>query len=292
MRDDCPSITAEHNAALRAIEALRPPAERICFDPLAKYLVPERLARATASLRHGDELIARWEAVVPGVCGAILARTGFIDDCLDAALQQGLDQLVILGAGFDTRALRFEALKTGVAVFELDHPATQAVKRERLRRHCPGRPDHIRYIPIRFEAEDLGATLLAHRYAPHRRTLFIWEGVTYYLGAAAVDAILGFITGHCGAGSRVVFDCLPPSVAGGTCHLPEALGLRKSLGRFGEALVFGIDPAGIAGFMNRRGFCAVRHLRSDQYRCPAMANRNFRRSISRLFFFVQAEVDR
>ena len=218
MRAKNQSITAEHNAALRAIESLRPPEERICFDPLARFFVPARLAAAVASIDCGEKLIARWETVVPGICAAILARTGFIDACLGEALQHGLDQVVILGAGFDTRALRFEAARAGVQVFELDHPATQAVKIARMRRVWPSGPDHLHFIPIRFDAENLAAKLLAHRYRPDRRTFFIWEGVTYYIGAAAVDAVFAFIAGHCAAGSEVVFDYLPPAVADGTCR--------------------------------------------------------------------------
>ena len=282
MRDGRQSITAEHNAALRAIEALRPPAERICFDPWARFFVPPRLAAAVTSIHRGRKLIDRWEAVVPGVCGAILARTGFIDACLYQALRRGIEQMVILGAGFDTRALRFAPFAAGVRVFEVDHPATQAVKIVRLSLVCRPLPDHIHFIPIRFDAEDTGAKLLVQGYDPRRRTFFILEGVTYYLGAAAVDALFGFIANHGSAGSRLVFDYLDSAVIDGTCARPEAAGLRISLARFGEALRFGIPPASLGDFLQRRKFTLVEQMRSDRY--------SPRRSCSPLFFFVQAEI--
>ncbi|MEE4114057.1 MAG: SAM-dependent methyltransferase [Desulfobacteraceae bacterium] len=291
MRAKEQSITAEHNAALRAIESLRPPGERICFDPLARFFVPARLAAAVASIDCGEKLIASWESVVPGICTAILARTGFIDACLGEALEHGLDQVVILGAGFDTRALRFDALQAGVPVFELDHPATQAVKIARMRRVWPSLPDHLHFIPIRFEAENLAAKLLAHRYRPDGRTFFVWEGVTYYIGASAVDAVFEFIAGHCAAGSGVVFDYLPPAVIDGTCLQPEAVGLRDSLAMFGEALIFGIDPDRIDRFLARRGLRTLRHLRSDQYPGAATGGGCVGRRPSPLFFFVQAQVE-
>ncbi len=282
MLPQCQSITAEHNAALRAIEALRAPAERLCFDPWARFFVPPRLAAAVASIHRGRQLIERWETVVPGVCGAILARTAFIDACLNRALGRGIEQLVILGAGFDTRALRFAPFAAGVRVFELDHPATQAVKIARLSRVCRPLPDHIHFIPIRFETEDAGAKLLAQGYDPKRRTFFIWEGVTYYLGAAAVDALFGFIANHGPAGSRLVFDYLDPAVIEGTCARPEAAGLRLSLARFGEALRFGIRPASLGDFLQQRRFTLVAQMRSDRY--------SPRRGCSPLFFFVQAKI--
>ena len=291
MRDKNQSVTAEHNAALRAIESLRRPGDRICFDPMARFFVPARLAPAVASLACGEKLIARWETVVPGVCAAILARTGFIDACLGEALACGLEQLVILGAGFDTRALQFHALQEGVAVFELDHPATQAAKVARMRRFRPSLPDRLHLIPIRFEAEDLAAKLLAHRYRPDRRTFFIWEGVTYYLAAAAVGTVFDFISSHCPAGSGLVFDYLPPAVADGTCLRPEAVGLRESLALFGEALVSGIDPARIDAFLARHGLRTVRHLRSDRCLGTVIDGSSVGRRPSPLFFFVQAQVE-
>ena len=122
MKPNRPSTTAEHNAALRAIESLRAEGDRLFTDPYAKFFLSDRLAKAAGSSPFGKQLMTHWEQVSPGVCGAVLVRTRFVDECLEAEIDRGLRQLVVLGAGYDTRALRFQEIKNKVDVFELDHP--------------------------------------------------------------------------------------------------------------------------------------------------------------------------
>ncbi len=128
MKQNRSSVTAENNAVLRTHESMRPESDRICNNPYVVYFLPDRFMSAKDKDDQIHQSIADWETLFPGVSNSIIARTRFIDDCLKEAINAGIRQLVILGAGYDTRALRFEALKDGVMVFELDHPATQRVK--------------------------------------------------------------------------------------------------------------------------------------------------------------------
>jgi methyltransferase (TIGR00027 family) len=181
-------------------------------------------------------LMATWEVFTPGVCGAVLMRSDFIDRCLQAAIEAGIEQLVILGAGFDTRALRLKALGNLGRIFEIDHPATQSVKIDKLRRLSTGIPSHVTYIGIDFETEHLSEKLLKNGYTPKTRSFFIWEGVTYYIPAAAVEATLAFIVNQSAAGSGLVFDYFSPEVVNGTCRRTEAVRLKAGLKRFGESM--------------------------------------------------------
>ena len=291
MDDKQPSITAENIAAVRAFEAMRPAHERICNDPFASVFLTERLVQGRHRSNGLSKTLAAWESGFPGVCGSIVARTRFIDDCLVSAIENRLEQLVILGAGYDTRALRFKALMKNIRVFEIDHPVTQKYKLDKLNAISPTPVPNVTFISVNFEEENFGPALSVNGYDSARQSFFIWEGVSYYLSAKAVDNTLSFIAGNSAPGSEIVFDYFPATVAQGTCILPEALPLSRALRNFGEKIRFGIIPEEIAGFLETRGFKVIQSLSSEDYKqayFKARASRN--RRVSRLFFFVHASV--
>ena len=286
-----PSITAQNNAAVRAFEAMRPAAQRICHDPFARYFMSEELCRAADPKQALSRMICRWNLLVPGVCDAILARTRFVDEHLLEALDNGLQQLVILGAGYDTRTLRFEQLQTDTAVFELDHPATQQVKLQRLRKHRLPVSDRVTFLPCRFDQQDFTAALLDGGYDPSRTTFFIWEGVSYYLLPADVDRILAFIVNLAPDGSAVVFDYFPPSVADGSCTLEEAANLRQALRQMGEKITFGIDPEAIEDFLSARGLVLKKNFSRKDIRDTYLKKIDRPASVSAMFHFAVAAMD-
>ena len=271
-------------------ESMRPENERICYDPYALYFISDRIFSAQNRSDQIKRAVSDWETHFPGICNAILARTRFIDDCLEEAIQDGIQQVVILGAGYDTRAFRFKALTDHVAVFELDHRTTQKRKLEIIQRHLDGNTSSTRFIPIDFSVEDIADKLFAHGYDHHLKTLFIWEGVTYYICASAVDRTLDFVNHYSPAQSRVVFDCFPSTVADGTTQLPEARALSQGLKRLGEEILFGIDLDQIFAFMNTRGFAATINLAGTEYMKANFKGPNKSRNVSDMFIFVQAMV--
>ena len=290
MKEEKPSQTAENNAFARASEALKPESERICYDPYAKHFLGAQLRQTYENPLLRNQMLEAWENAVPGVCDAVLARTHFFDDCLENCICRGIEQLVILGAGYDTRAFRFDKLKETVKVFELDHPATQNRKLEKVKHLSVSLPDHVVYIPIHFNHEYFGEKLAKHRYRTDAKTLFIWEGVTYYISPQAVDTTLNFIVANSGEGSSVIFDYFPPSVADGTCGLKEAQRLREGLKNFGEDIVFGIDPEKTAKFLSTRGFYKVNNVTRDIYMPAYFKGKNRKRTVSEIFMFVHATV--
>src|SRR5947209_9076045 len=142
---------------------------------------------------------------VVNIVRALIVRTSFIDEALGRAIAGGATQVVILGAGFDSHAYRCEELLAHVRVFEVDRPATQALKRQRVIEVLGGSPANVTYVAIDFQHEDLRDILTRHGYDPGQQTFFILEGVTMYLPEEAVRGTLRFVAAH-PPGSGIVFD--------------------------------------------------------------------------------------
>jgi methyltransferase (TIGR00027 family) len=221
-----------------------------------------------------------------------VARTRYIDDILRVCLSEGIEQAVILGAGLDSRAFRAGELNGRVSAFEVDHPATQRVKVKRLKKVFGVLPGHVVFIPIDFNRQRLDEILLGHGYDPGLKTLFIWEGVTMYIGAKAVDETLAFIAANSGTGSSVVFDHIFPSVVGGTCDCQAALKLRALATKAGEPFTFGLEPDAIEEFLSDRGFELVDNATGDQLTCNYFDPLGRTETVTRYAGFVHAKVAR
>jgi methyltransferase (TIGR00027 family) len=247
------SATAEGMALLRAIEAQRPEAVRICYDPIARALVPG-ISVFLSKLVIDSGL---YERMAPGAVAFITARERYIDDFLKACLSERLDQVVILGAGFDTRAYRTAGIEM-TRVFEVDHPDTQEVKLKRLKKVFAPLPGHVTFVPVDFNTQTLGERLLGSGYNEQGKTLFIWQGVTVYLTLEGVDSTLAFIGHHSGPGSAVIFDYFYNETLRDTSR-PEVRMMQRAARVTGEGYLFGIDQGQIEPFLTRRGFREVRN---------------------------------
>ena len=203
------SRTAIYVAAARAVGAREP-------DPAARnpdYLA-EKLLGDLSGLDFDHPVVsalgldydeAMKNAVVVNNARIMTVRARFIDAALKRAVADGATQVVILGAGLDSHAYRFEKLLAHVKVFEVDRPETQAHKRRRVDEVLGGPPANLTYAAIDFEHEDLPQGLARHGYDSAQRTFFIMEGLLMYLPEEAVRATLGFVARH-PKGSSVVFD--------------------------------------------------------------------------------------
>ncbi len=142
----------------------------------------------------------------------IAVRTRFAEDALAVAVARGVRQLVVLGAGLDTYAYR-TAFGESLRVFEVDYPANQAWKRQRLAEAAIPVPSTLTFAAVDFEGETLAAGLSAADFDPGKQTFFTWLGVVPYLTERAVFSTLSFIAGLPG-GAHVVFDYSNPPVSG------------------------------------------------------------------------------
>jgi len=290
MKEEKASRTAAGTAAYRAAESMRSEGERVCYDPYAK-----RFLDGVYSLLAKSRLltkIAIWytDRIVPGLTGHVVARTRYIDDCLKACIEDGIEQLVILGAGYDSRAYRFEELKGKVKVFEVDHPFTQKVKIEKVKNILGSLPDHVVYVPIDFDKEKLDKRLFESGYDNNLKTLFIWEGVTPYLTAEAVDETLAFIAKNSGEGSSIILDYAFQSVVDGTCELEGAKEILEQIERRGEHIIFGIEEGTVEGFLSQRGFSQVENVTGDLLKSMYFKGANQNRKVQLFHGYVHATV--
>jgi methyltransferase (TIGR00027 family) len=262
------STTAEQMAFSRAIESRKPEGERICHDPYAeKFLSAKyRTFLLTRGLRDAAERLI--ESLFAGHHYYVIARTRCFDDFLQARLspkpgQPRPQQLVILGAGYDSRALRFADRLHNVKVFEVDHPATSAEKQARLRAMAGAPPREVTFVPVDFTRETLAVRLRESGYRDGLDNVFLWEGVTPYLTEEAVSDVLRFIRSSSAPGSALVFDYILESVVDGSCILRGARKEYRKMQKTREPLCFGIADDGITTFLGSRGFRDIRDASTD-----------------------------
>jgi len=263
MKTELASTTADQVALSRAIESMKPPGERLCFDPLARDMIAAKYRALTVHRLVRAFTVRMIERLFPGHHGYVVARTRYLDDRVEEALADGVEQVVILGAGFDSRPYRIPGLAR-VAVFEVDHPATQAAKRAKICRLLGAEPAHVTYVAIDFCAGSLSAGLSAAGYADTARTLFLWEGTTPYLTAEAVDEVLRLVASNTGRDTRIAFDYILDSVVSFTCDLPGAVNEARKMARTDEPFRFGIAEAEVTRFLEQRGFRKSALARSEQ----------------------------
>jgi methyltransferase (TIGR00027 family) len=245
--------TAEGAAALRAAGArdrhLRGP------DRLAERLVPAG-PRVTALvkvplLRAVAPRLA--EALMPGSYWYELARVRHMDDLLREELAAGARQLVILGAGLDSRAHRLAHRLAGVTTFEVDHPTAGLFKRERVRRVFGALPRRVRYVDADLNTGGLATALRAAGHSRELRTVVLWSGVSPYLQPEGVRAVLAWVSGQTAPGSALVFDYVLREALDGSTWFYGARELRQRVAATGEPLVFGIPRGSCAALLADHG---------------------------------------
>ena len=261
MANEQPSGTAAGVALLRAVEAEKPEAERICDDPYARALIPRGISFALSRLVIVSGL---YDRMAPGATSFVVARERYIDDFLKTCLSEGFDQVVIMGAGFDTRAYRIPGIDK-IRVFEIDQPATQQVKLERLQKVVHPLPANVTFLPVDFNTQALGERLQSAGYNQQVKTLFIWQGVVYFLTATGVDGTLAFIANHSGAGSAVIFDYMYSAILRDTGRSDVKM-MRRAARMTGEEYMFGIEEGQVEYFLTQRGFNDVRSVTIEDLR--------------------------
>lgn len=259
MRDDTPSRTAQWVAVARGMGRLLPEAVRIADDPYGTAFGSPGLARLV-NRDHLPGSRAQTIAKIPGLSMWIVymqVRSRVIDDAVRTFVTCGGRQVVVLGAGYDCRALRLPEL-AGLQVFEIDHPATQNHKREVLERLGVTSPAH--YLAWDFEThpmDDLPGALADAGHDATAPTLTIWEGVTMYLTEGAIDASLRAIATWSEPGSELVMTYFAKPRG----KLPlVSRALQAVVSRIGEPFRFGWFPEEVPDYLEPRGFELVRDI--------------------------------
>jgi methyltransferase (TIGR00027 family) len=251
-------------AVLRAVETRLPANERLFEDPYASDFVPALLMWFLGHRRVVNAIMNWRERQIPGIRMMLLCRTRCLDDLMTDAIAAGVDQVVILGAGFDSRGFRIDGVEQ-TRIYEVDHPPTQALKTERLRRRGRAIPSNLRFVPVNFDTDDLESKLAEAGFRFNLKTFFIWEGVTQYITAEAVNNTLHFVS-RCAVGSTIAFTYVRQDVVDGTGVSEAFKKLLRQAESFGEPWIFGIDPAAIETFLRERGLELVEEVDSPEHR--------------------------
>jgi len=265
MSESLPSRTCLYVAAGRALgerdpdPAVRNPdylAERL-LGPAERALISDQACVQALDQDYAASM-KNMEAI--GSVIMMQIRTRFIEERLAHAIQNGATQVVILGAGFDTRAYRLTDLLKNAHVFEVDQPSTQEYKTRRVREAGIEVPGNLTYVPVNFRHDNLGASLAAAGHDSSRTTFFIWEGVTMYLPETAIAETLRWVAAQA-PGSAIIFDFMYQAAIDFMAqtsfdHLPEQA--RRGVERLrklvaGEPWIFGIPNGAEAEFLNKFG---------------------------------------
>ncbi len=247
---------------LVAIEQYYPEGERIITDDLAYRILPLGF-RAEVLLigRFKDWIIRKSEKKVPGLWAGIMGRKRYIDDRVADDADGQVEAVVNLGAGFDTRAYRLQAL-ANVPVWEVDQPQNIDGKRSRLQMLFQEVPTHVTLVPIDFDQEDLATVLASHGYDPDRKTFFIWEGVTQYLTESGIRATFQFLA-TAPAGSRLALTYTPKDFIDGEVFYGQEYLYKRMLLK-DRIWFFGLDPENVDDFLGEYGWRVLEHLGYDE----------------------------
>jgi methyltransferase (TIGR00027 family) len=252
------SGTAMATAFMRALAAYDPRKEVRGKDYLAEIFLEEEQKKPLKDLK-----IRAWvmkNRIAPGAYEFMIARTAFFDRIVEQALKENREQMVMLGAGYDSRPYRFEKFIQDTKIFELDAKPTQWRKKECLQQAGISISKQITFLPINFEIDNLRDVLVEAGFSREKKTLFIWEGVTYYLRAEVVDHMLAFVRANSPSGSSIGFDYA--SLSDEALNSEGAKELRKHMQsrHSNEPTKFGIRAGKIESFLAERGFGVVEHL--------------------------------
>jgi methyltransferase (TIGR00027 family) len=260
------SATAEAVCAFRSIAALDPDPKTRNPDYMARDFVNPAMVGIIPGLGLKFEAAKiSIDVQDTGVFYYVNARTHHMDNLLKQALDDGATQVVILGAGFDSRAYRFHEQYPEVRFFEVDLPATSQDKQNRVETILNSRPEWVSYVPIDFNTQTLDEVLAKADFSRNKKTFYVWEGVTYFISESGVDNTLRFIAENSAPGSQLVFDYMLEDVIRGADY--SAYGSRQTVfwvAFQGEPYVFGIAPQNLESFVNHRGLALLSDLGPQQ----------------------------
>jgi methyltransferase (TIGR00027 family) len=256
MRHNLPSRTAEYMALFRAVETAGRPGRRLFEDPYAISFLSgalKALARVAQIPGLGRSVRAFLDFGWPYTRSSGVVRTRLIDDLVRDSIRAGVRQFVLLGAGFDSRAFRLTEVK-GIPIFEVDHPATQRVKRARLSHALEHPPDNVHFVEVDFETDNLGFKLRDAGFDEKIPAVVLWEGVVSYLSEPAVNANLMLLSRLLAPDSRLILTYVHKGALDGSAAFRGSRRWSSWVRRSGEPFIFGFDPATLACILSQFGF--------------------------------------
>jgi methyltransferase (TIGR00027 family) len=274
MRSNRSSKTMEITAAIRAGHLAFDDPPKIFEDSLAGDLIVTSFYRAIAKSRTVywicNNLVFRYNK--PTAVG-ILIRARYAEDQLSKAVEKGVRQYVLLGAGLDSFSWRHPAWSEGLRVFEVDHPATQETKRRRLAELGLTIPNYLEFAPVDFERETLADCMARSSFARDRPAFFNWMGTVPYLTREAVCNTLTSLASFACPGSEIVFD-YPILIELFDPQTRKAFEKgQRYVSKRGEPWLFFADPRQLPGEIEQYGYQVIENVSPSEMEARYLAGR-------------------
>ena len=261
------SSTAMRVAELRAAHLLMDGEPKILDDRVVlRLLDPDTIEKIQ---RHGEELNAPW---LLGMRSHVLLRSRYAEDRLAEAVNRGVEQFVILGAGYDTFAYRQPPWASGLKIFEVDHPASQRAKRERLKAAGIETPSNLEFVSVDFERVSLQEGLAASSLDFLRATIFSCLGVLVYLTEEAAYGVFGLVA-SLPQSSEIVFTFSQPDAALDSAEMARRTKLASLADSMGEPWRTHFDRVVLAGRLRAMGFTEISVLDPAEAQAKYFADR-------------------
>lgn len=263
MSEQKPSGTARGTAVLRALANREFNDEQLGTDYMAEYFLPF-LLRFLIKAKGFRKKVK--DSIPPGMYEYLTARTAYFDKLFVDALKVSIPQIVLLGAGYDTRAYRFSNLNKGTKIVELDAPETQNLKKKILEKSKIEIPGNVVFISLNFDRDSLETALVKSGCDNDKRTLFILEGVSYYLNPESIDDIFEIVNKYSHSESGIALDyvvSVPEEKLHnyyGVSELLQAMEKRHP----NEKGKFSIEEEQIESFFKQRGLKIIENLTSSE----------------------------
>lgn len=255
--------TAYGAAYARLLEQYQPKDIRLFEDLFINIFFNKTICSLMKNIIIRKWLTFMYNNPSAGLLGLQVCRTKFIDDTLKKGIDNGIEQLVILGAGLDTRPFRISGINK-VKVFEVDLPIIQDKKKMIIKKRLGELPSNIIYTPIDFNIQTLDEVLSVKGLDVAKPIFFIWEGVTQYITQEAVENTLEFIS-KASSGSIVLFSYIIKSVIDGTSSILGADFLMNFFNMGDEKWSFGLNPSDISDFINRYNLKLIEDVGASYY---------------------------
>jgi methyltransferase (TIGR00027 family) len=261
-----PSETAMFAALRRTIANKEFANEKFGPDYLAEFFLPPHFRFFLRFRKIQENTKNKLNGFLPGLTEYMIARTAYFDSLFVDGLNNKISQIVLLGAGYDTRAYRFAKLNKGTKIFELDMAPTQNRKIECLKKARIDIPQYVTIVPINFNIESLRDVLERAGYESREKTLFIWEGISYYLDAESVDATLEYVSHSSSNESVIAFDY---TISISEENMDNNYGVKEFYQTMkehhaNEELMFSIEEGKTASFLEQRDLKMVDHLNKEE----------------------------
>jgi methyltransferase (TIGR00027 family) len=256
--------TAYGAAYARLIEQYQPEVIRLFEDSFVKNFFSKTICCLLQNSITRRALTFMYNSSSIGLMGLQVCRTKFIDDILKEAVDDGIKQLVILGAGLDTRPYRISSIHN-IKVFEVDLPIIQDKKKRIIKKHFGELPNNIIFTPIDFNIQTLDEVLEDWGLDFSEPIIFIWEGVTQYITEEAVNNTLKFIS-KASSGSITLFTYILKSIIDGTSSSASTDFLTNIFEMSGQAWSFGLNPSDASDFLKQYNLTIIKDVGASYYK--------------------------